>query len=338
MQNAQELKKLLAIPKDIVITSHRNPDGDAIGSSLALAHYLSKNGHTVHVLFPSEYPEFLNWMSGANDIVIHDLEAARAASYLQKADLFFALDYNSLDRIDAMGEIAMQLNCPMVMIDHHPDPENFADFSLSDTSASSTAELVYDFINLMGDAAQIDLETANSLYVGILSDTGSFKYATTPKLFRLVAHLNDLGVDNTLIQDLTFNNLVEKNLRLLGHCLANHMEIIEAYQTGIITLTREDYENFNIQRGDTEGIVNYLLMLRNVKLAAFITEQPKIIKLSLRSKGDFSVQEIARKHFNGGGHRNASGGAVYGTLAQTVNKFKSLLPDYASQLQPHPAR
>ena len=328
MENIRELKGLLSIPKDIVITTHRNPDGDAIGSSLALYHYLNTLGHTVRIVSPSEFPDFLAWMPGANDIVIYDLEQERSAELIERADIIFCLDFNSLDRIDKVGELIMPLRCTKVMIDHHLYPENFADFMLSDTTASSTCELIYDFIELLDDKKAIDVVMAESMYTGILTDTGSFKYSTSSKLFRVVGQLYEIGVDNEKLQDLVFNCLTQKHLLLLGHCLKNRMEILEEYKTGIITLTKEDYAQFEIQRGDTEGIVNYLLKIKNVRMAAFITEQPTIVKISLRSKGDFSVQEIARKHFKGGGHKNAAGGASFQNLRATVKKFKTLLPDY----------
>lgn len=332
MENIQELKQLLAIPKDIVITTHRNPDGDAIGSSLGLFHYLNKLGHTVRIVSPSEYPDFLGWMPGAEDIVVYDIDQERSAMYIERADIVFCLDFNSLDRIDKVGELIAPAKAVKVMIDHHLYPENFADYMLSDTTASSTCELIFDFISLLDDKSKIDLIIAESLFTGILTDTGSFKYSTSGKLFRIVGELLEKGVDNQRLQDLIFNCLTEKHLLLLGHCLRNRMEILEEYKTGIITLTKEDYAHYEIQRGDTEGIVNYLLKIKNVKMAAFITEQPTIVKISLRSKGDFSVQEIAKKHFKGGGHKNAAGGASFQNLRTTVKKFKTLLPEYKAQL------
>ena len=197
------------------------------------------------------------------------------------------------------------------MIDHHLYPDDFCDYTFSDTSASSTCEMIYDFITGLDEAEKLTIPLGECLYSGILTDTGSFKYSTSSKLFRVVAGLKDMGVDDTMLQNLLFNSLPEKNLRLLGYCLNNCMEILPEYKTGIISLTKEDYEHFDIQRGDTEGIVNYLLMMKEIKLAAFITEQPTIVKISLRSKGDFSVQEIAKKYFRGGGHKNASGGASF---------------------------
>ncbi|MFK8103956.1 MAG: bifunctional oligoribonuclease/PAP phosphatase NrnA [Saprospiraceae bacterium] len=333
MQNLPELKSYLSVPKNIVITSHRNPDGDAIGSSLGLYHYLMKFGHSVRVVFPSEYPHFLAWMKNADEILIYDIDPERSDEYLKKADIVFCLDYNSLDRVDKMGETIGSLKeAKIAMIDHHLYPDIQADYSISETTASSTSELVFDFIQMLGDLAHLDPIIGECLFTGILTDTGSFKYSTSAKLFRIVAHLLEIGVDDDKLQDLIFNSMDKKSLRLLGHCLWNRMEIIEEFKTGIIHLTKEDYETFDIQRGDTEGIVNFLLKLKNVKFAAFVTEQPTIVKISLRSKGDFSVQEIAKKHFKGGGHKNASGGASFTGLKSTLRKLKEILPNYKEQL------
>ena len=333
MENLEQLKAILAVPKNIVITSHRNPDGDAIGSSLGLYLYLNKLGHTSRVIFPSEYPDFVAWMPDADKILIHDIDPEESDELVKNADVIFCLDYNSLDRIDKLGEsIEKSKDAILVMIDHHLYPDLRAEFQISETSASSTSELIYDFMNMMGDLVHLDVPIGECLMAGIMTDTGSFKYSTSSKLFKIVANLLDRGVDDVKLQDLLFNSLNEKYLRLLGHCLNNRMEIIDEYQTGIITLNRNDYDRFDIQRGDTEGIVNYLLKLKNVRFAAFITEQPTIVKLSLRSKGDLSVQEIAKKHFKGGGHKNASGGSSFSGLKNTVNKLKQILPEYKEQL------
>ena len=323
------MKSLLSRPQDIVILTHRNPDGDAIGSSLAMYHYLKSYGHTVYVISPSEYPEFLSWMPGIDDIVVYDADEERTQTLIERSSLAFCLDFNSLDRIDKVGELlSAQKDIQSIMIDHHLHPEGFATYTISNADASSTCEMVYEFILSLDDRSRITPTIADGIYTGILTDTGSFKYSTSAKLFRIVADLIELGVDDYILQDLVFNSLQEKHLRLLGHCLNNRMEILEEYQTGIITLTKDDYATFDIQRGDTEGIVNYLLKIRKVKVAAFIMEQPTIVKISLRSKGDFSVQEIAKKHFRGGGHKNASGGASFQSLASTVRKFKEIIPKY----------
>lgn len=338
MENITELQSLLvkpeANPKNIVITAHRNPDGDAIGSSLALYLFLKKFNHEVTVIFPSEYPDFVAWLPDADKIVIYDSDPEETERLLKLADMIFSLDYNSLSRIDKMGEIIARLDVTKVMIDHHLEPDDFADFMLSEPTRSSTCELIYDFIELMDQKDKLDKDIGECIFTGILTDTGSFKYSTSPRLFLIVADLIQLGVDDAKIQDHIFNSQEEKQLRLLGHCLNNRMEILEEYQTGIIWLNRNDFDRFNIQRGDTEGIVNFLLKLKNVKLAAFITEQPNIVKISLRSKGDISVQEIAQKHFNGGGHKNAAGGSAHQKIVKVKETFKSILSEYKEQLEP----
>ncbi len=332
MERIGELKSLLSSPKDVVIVSHRNPDGDAVGASLALYHFLQHLGHALKIVFPSEYPDFLSWMPAVGKIISFDEQPEEAKKAVEEAGLFFCLDFNGLDRIDKVGELIMGNSAPKVLIDHHLDPEPFADFILSDTRSSSTAELIYDFIHLLNWRQYLDENVGTCIYTGIVTDTGSFKFGTSAKLFRVVADLVELGVKDQILQDLIANNLSEKHLRLLGYCLFHRMEILEEFRTGIITLAKEDYAHFDIQRGDTEGIVNYLLRMPKVVLAVFITEQPTVVKLSLRSKGEFSVQEIAVQHFKGGGHRNASGGASFIGLKPTVRKFKELLPDYKAKL------
>ncbi|MEM8526069.1 MAG: DHH family phosphoesterase [Bacteroidota bacterium] len=333
MENLSTLRQLLAIPKDIVITSHRNPDGDAIGSTLAMYTYLNQLGHTVRMVLPSEYPEFLDWMPSIEEIIVYDLKQDRSKELIKKADLVFCLDFNSLDRIDKLGEVLHHdSKAQVVMIDHHLDPEPFADFVLSESSASSTCELVYDFLLMLEERDKITVPLAEAIMTGILTDTGSFRYGTSPKLYRTVADLVELGVDDYMLQDRITNSLKEKHLRLLGHCLNNRMEILEEFSTGIIVLTKQDYARFAISRGDTEGIVNYILKIKNMKMAAFIMEQPNIVKISLRSKGDFSVQEIAQRYFRGGGHKNASGGASYKGLRSTVRQLKEILPLYEEKL------
>ena len=332
MEFAEDIKKILSFPKDIAITTHRNPDGDAIGSALGLYHYLNMLGHTVWIVVPSEYPDFMVWMPDVEKIIIYDIEPERSQEIMERSDLIFCLDFNSLDRIDKVGELFADDKATKILIDHHLYPEHFADYTISNTDASSTCEMIFDFIEGLGDKQMINRNIGECLYTGILTDTGSFKYATSAKLFRIVAQLLEVGVDDYMLQDLIFNSMTEKQLRLLGHCLHNRMEILEEFRTGIITLTKEDYTNFDIKRGDTEGIVNYLLKMKKIVVAAFITEQPTIVKISLRSKGDFSVQEIARRHFKGGGHKNAAGGASFKGLRTTVKRFKELLPLYKDQL------
>ncbi len=332
MEGLEEVRSILANPKNILITSHRNPDGDAIGSSLAMAIWLKRLGHHVMVAFPSEYPAIYGWMPGIDEVEIFDIDSENITRFIESMEVSIILDYNSLSRIDKLGDLFKDKDVYTMLIDHHLYPDPIGDFILSDTDASSTCELVYRFFCEYAPQSNIDLDIAECLYTGIVTDTGGFQYSTTPSLFRAVASIQELGVNTRAIHDLIFNALNEKNLRLLGHCLSNRMEILDEFKTGIIFLNKHDFAVFDIQRGDKEGIVNYLLKLKNVNMAIFIRQQPSIIKISFRSKGDFSVEEIAKNYFNGGGHRNASGGYTKIGLAATIDLIKSILPDYKEQL------
>ncbi len=332
MEITPALRQLLTIPKNVAIFSHRNPDGDAIGSSLAMRHFLEQYGHTVHVVFPSEYPEEFGFLSGANDILIWDLQPEDCRQTLRKKNVFIYLDFNSLNRIDKVGDFIKDLPGERLMIDHHLYPEPIADHVFSEPEASSTCEMVYRFITAMGGSQSINPALGACIFTGLVTDTGSFRHATNAMVFRIAADLVERGVDDTMVQDRIFNSQKEKNLRLLGHCLSNRMEYFPEYRTALIWLSRKDYEDYDIQRGDAEGIVNYMLTIKDVRLAAFIHNQPTVVKISMRSKGDLDVQEICRKHFNGGGHRNASGAYSHDTLKATLQKFKDLLPEYKESL------
>lgn len=329
--NIDEVKALLASPKDIVIFSHRNPDGDAVGSSQGLYHYLRSQGHQVKVVLPSDYPDFLAFLPDVSDILIYDDEEEESRAAIDKAEIFFILDLNSFDRIDKVSAGLDKDKRPRIMIDHHLFPEPIADFMFSDPSSSSTCEMVYKFIADLGHAGWVTPEVAECLYTGIVTDTGGFKFSTSPALFRIVAKLLEAGADDYKIQNNIWNSMTEKQLRILGHCLVN-MEILPEFRTGILWLSKEDYKHFDIQRGDTEGIVNYVLRMPGMMIAAFIHEQPTIVKMSLRSKGPMDVQQICKSHFRGGGHKNAAGGASFAPLGTTIKKFKKLLPDYAAEI------
>ncbi|MEM6722918.1 MAG: DHH family phosphoesterase [Bacteroidota bacterium] len=333
MHNLQELKEFLSTPRKVAIVSHRNPDGDAIGSTLGLFHYLSRKRHDATVAVPSDYPFILDFLPGADYILIHDRKGEETDKMIQEADIVFCLDFNALHRIDKMGETIAGTSVPKVLIDHHLFPEDFADYNLSDTSASSTCELVFDFIEMLGDKSVIDDIIGECLYAGILTDTGSFKYATSAKLFRIAAELHEVGVDDVKLQNYLFNSHTIKQIRLLGYCLTRGMHLFPEFKTGFIVLSREQYKRFNIKRGDTEGIVNYLLKMRSINFAVLITERDQLVKLSFRSKGDFDVQQMASSYFNGGGHKNASGGISHRSLDDTVDYLKSLLPAYKQKLE-----
>lgn len=331
IEEARNIRERLASPKNIVLITHRNPDGDAIGSALGMYHYLKTQGHNLQVVFPSDYPMLFQFLEGIQDCLIYDLHTEEVKKKIDQADVFFLLDFNGFDRIDAMGPLVNESKAFKIMIDHHLDPEPIADVMISDSKASSTSELVCDLIEQMGELNKLSKAAAEALFTGLVTDTGSFRYGTTVRTYQVAATLKNLGVDDYWLQNRIYNNLTEKQLRLIGHCLANRMEVLRELKTGIIYLNKEDYKEFNIQRGDTEGIVNYILMMRHIRVAVFITEQNQYVKLSFRSKGNISVQELARDYFKGGGHRNASGGQSEQSLDQTINLIKEVLPKYLEQ-------
>ena len=328
MDDIDQIKSIFNFPREVAIITHRNPDGDALGSSLAMKTFLEKDGHNVKVILPSEYPNLFKYLPRIKECIVYDLNQELALKTLEKAEVIFCLDFNGLDRIDKMGHVIQNSKAKKILIDHHLDPEPFADFVFSDITASSTCEIVYKYIEDLGELSKIDVTIGQALFTGLITDTGCFKYATNPETYRVAAALKEIGVDDYELNDKIFNCYNEKQMNLLGHCLVNRLELIPEYSAGIVCLTREDYAKYDIGRGDTEGIVNYILMIEGIKVAAFIREQPQIIKLSLRSKGDISVQELARNHFNGGGHKNASGGHAYAKLEDIVAKFKEVLPKY----------
>lgn len=322
----ESLYHLVRQPSRVVIVTHKNPDGDALGSSLALGAVLNKLMHNVTVVLPNDFPPLFNFLPGIDKVIIGEMNPELAVAAFEKADIIFCLDFNALDRIDRFGLDVMASKAVKILIDHHIDPEPFADYIMSKTEASSTAELVYDFLVEQKLEGYIDVQIAEALYTGILMDTGSFRYATNPHVFEVAAALKRLGMDDYMLQIRLFNSMTEKQLRLLGHCLANRMELMSEYQTGIIWLDKDDYKNWAIGRGDTEGIVNYILMVRNMKMAIFVSEQQNVTKLSFRSKGNINVQEICHQYFNGGGHRNASGGQIKASVQETIARVKEIIP------------
>ncbi len=326
MESLPDLRTFLSQPRDIVLIGHRNPDGDAIGATLGMRRYLEGLSHRVTVLVPSDYPEFLGFLDGVEETLVFDKDAPACEAAIANAELIGLLDFNSIDRIDKLGELVLaKADTPRFLIDHHLYPEDMAQVTVSDTTASSTCELVFRTIKDMGDRERVTPYVVEPLLTGVLTDTGGFAYATSARLFREVAEMFDIGVDFEALQTALFSGYTEKQMRILGHCLANRMEVFPERKAGLITLTKRDYEQFEIQRGDTEGIVNQMLRIQGIDLAAFITEQPNIVKLSLRSRGDIDVQAIASEHFKGGGHKNAAGGHSYSGLRNTVTRFKQVI-------------
>ncbi|HXI01060.1 MAG TPA: DHH family phosphoesterase [Sphingobacteriaceae bacterium] len=334
MLDLASLKELLAQPRHIVITTHPKPDGDAMGSSLGLYNYLIQKGHQVRVITPTDYPAFLHWLPNNPEVIIYNEKQAECNQIVADAELLFCLDFNSLNRIHELGEVIRAAKGYKILIDHHLEPEGFDDFRHWTINACATAQLVYDFIvNLMNEKELINKDVATCLYTGIMTDSGSFRFpATTAEVHHIVADLITCGAENSRIHQLVYDNFNENRLRFLGHCLLNRLEVFAEFNTAMITVTKEDLIKYEIVTGDTEGIVNYALSINGIKLAALIVERDELVKLSLRSTGDFPANEICKKYFHGGGHRNAAGGFSKDSLKQVVSQFKLVLPEYKNLL------
>jgi bifunctional oligoribonuclease and PAP phosphatase NrnA len=334
MNNLGNFRDYLVSPKKMVIIPHFKPDADALGSSLGLSIYLRKKGHDVIVLSPSDYPDFLNWMPGNGEVQIYQKnKAEQAGTIILDADTIFCIDFSNLSRLEGLGEFVKNAKGQKVLIDHHLQPESFADYEQWDNKAASTAELVYDLIKDLGDESFVDRDIANCLYAGLMTDTGGFRHSNTDyKQFQVAAELVEKGASPFNVSKLIYDTNSIERLRLIGYVLSNKLQVIPEYRTAYMVLTAEELKRFSSQTGDTEGLVNYGLSIKGVKLSVIISDRRENIKLSFRSLGSFSVNDMARAHFQGGGHRNAAGGQTNLSLEETLKKFLSLLPEYKNEL------
>ncbi|MDG1778958.1 MAG: bifunctional oligoribonuclease/PAP phosphatase NrnA [Flavobacteriaceae bacterium] len=332
---SEQVKALLNSPQQVVIVPHVNPDGDAVGSSLGLYHYLIQKGHKVSVIVPNDYPAFLKWIPGTENIIQFNTQRERAEEKLDAAELVFTLDFNALHRSGPMQEVLEENNAIKIMIDHHQQPEDYANYTYSDVAMCSTAEMVYHFIEQMDDLAMMNKTIGAALYTGIMTDTASFRFPkTTSTTHRVVAHLMDLGVHHSDIHSKVYDANRFERIKLLGVAL-NNLTVLADLNTAYITLSQSELDQFGHQKGDTEGLVNYGLSVKGIKFAAIFIENKEegIIKISLRSKGDFDVNLLAREHFNGGGHKNAAGGKSTLPLNETIEKFEHLVRTLKTDLQ-----
>jgi bifunctional oligoribonuclease and PAP phosphatase NrnA len=317
------VKEQLVAAKSIVITSHQAPDGDAIGSSLALYHYFRKKGKEVFVIVPDAPPSFLNWMQGFDQVHVFENEEQYCKEKIQLADVIFSLDYNDLKRVGAMGDLIAQSEGYKCMIDHHLYPANFADYMLSNTDVGSTAQLIFEFIEVLGDKLLIDLMIAEGIYTGILTDTGSFRFPSVDaETHQIVAHLLGLGLKHARIHENIYDTNTIARLSFLGFALNQRLTVLPDLPVAVITLTMADAKDFSIEKGDTEGLVNWALSIKGIEMAVFIREDKDKVKLSFRSKGDVAVNEFSANYFEGGGHKNAAGGVSYLSLAETIALFE----------------
>jgi len=335
MQEVQGIYPLLEQAKKIVIVTHQKPDGDAMGSSLALYHFLKSLGHQATVISPTNWAGFLNWMPGCDKVVDFEKYRDTAKELVNGTDILFCLDFNIMHRTKNMEHLLLDANCIKVLIDHHQQPQEEAfNYGVSDVTKSSTCEMVYDFIVRSPHAENLNLDMAACIYTGIMTDTGSFRFpSTTASVHRAIAHLKDLGLNHSVIHDNIYDNLSESRLRFLGNALLNRLEVLYEYNTAMMVIPKKDLVKYEIKTGDTEGLVNFLLSIEGIKLGALLIDRDEERKWSFRSKGDFDVNVFARSHFEGGGHKNAAGGRSSENIENNIKKFKSVLEQYEHQLQ-----
>jgi bifunctional oligoribonuclease and PAP phosphatase NrnA len=322
--------------QSVVICTHTNPDADAIGSSLAWAAYLQKKGHQATVVVPNECPKNLKWMAGYESVIEFEANAntrKKAKEAFDSAGIICCLDFNSLNRIKEVGALVNKSVATKILIDHHIEPEDFADIVFSDTTKAATAQYIFELIRELGDEDLIDKDMANCLYAGIMTDTGSFRHSsTTPEVHRVVADLMKTGFDANHVHRLIFDNSTEQRMRILGYVLYEKLVILPEFRTAYMSISEEEFKRFQSNMGDTEGIVNYGLEIENIVLAVLVIERKDEVKLSFRSVDGFSVRELAAKYFEGGGHKNASGGRTKLGVAGTIDKLLNILPEYKESL------
>jgi len=329
-----QAKQDIAQASKIVILSHKNPDGDALGSGLALYQFFTELNKTVDFVLPNQLPVYLNWMPNVEQVIpfTEDKEKARLA--VTEADLIIMVDFNHPNRLDQLAETVKLNTAKKIMIDHHPDPEDMADITYSRTSSSSTAEMVFEFIASLSEDGIISKPVAECLYVGLMTDTGSFRYnSSNPLTFFVVSQLLATGIDKDRITDRVFNNFSEYRLRLLGHAINQKLVVLPQYATAYIYLSKQDLENFHFEQGDTEGFVNYPLSIKGIVFSAIFIEKDGYTKCSFRSKGNFPANKVSNDHFSGGGHLNAAGGECKKSLTDAIHFFEQILPQYESYIE-----
>lgn len=334
MKLVSDIFPLLPQKKKIAITFHQKPDADAMGSGLGLYNFLIQFGHEVTVISPTNWAGFLSWMPGAKKVLDFEMQNEKALKVLNEAEWLFCLDFNVLNRTKNMEPVIERLACTKILIDHHQQPQTEVfDYGISDTSKSSTAEMVFDFIVNSGNTEKINTAVSECLYAGVMTDTGSFRFnSTSADVHRMVAKLKEKGLDHSKIHENLFDNFLEGRFRFFGNTLLNRMEIFYEYNTALIAIPQKDLIKYNVKTGDTEGLVNFPLSIKGIKLAAVIIDRGDERKSSFRSKGGFDVNTFARKYFNGGGHFNAAGGKNSEPLEEVVEKFKKAIRENKEQL------
>ncbi len=327
----QEIKKLES-PK-IIITTHHKPDADALGSSLGLYNFFMNAGIPSQVISPTDYGDFLNWMPGEESIINFEENKLMCEKLIEEADYIFCLDFNALSRINDMGGMLAKSKAKKVMIDHHLNPESFYDFEYWNCERSSTCELIYEVIQLW-DGSLMNKDIAQCLYAGIMTDTGSFRFPSTrPLTHVVVSELLKFNIDHHSIHECIFDSSTESRIKFTGYVISQKLEVISEYHIALMSVTQDELTRYDVVTGDTEGLVNYGLSIKGIKLAVLFIDRKHLVKMSFRSKGDFPANEFASRYFKGGGHFHAAGGQSELTLEETIVKFKNALPEWAHLLK-----
>jgi phosphoesterase RecJ-like protein len=328
MEKYKAIVESIKKAKNIVITSHKSPDGDSIGSSLALCHFIEALGHKSIVCHPDEAALYLKWVPGAHGIIVFEKEKEKTIELFEQADLIFCLDYNSSDRVGADMELLLNAStAKKILIDHHMHPADFCDITISETTVCSTSQLIFELIDQSGNRHLLNEKIGVPIYLGILTDTGSFRFPSVQaRTHEILAELIRAGVRHYEVHEKTFDTNTVDRLQLRGFVIADKLELIKGFPVAIMSLTENELKRFNYQKGDTDGLVNVALSIEGIQVAAFFSEKDGVVKISFRSKGDFHVNVLAMEHFSGGGHKYAAGGISFDPLDETINRFKSLIP------------
>ena len=333
IKRIEEFKKLIDSSKSIVLTTHHNPDGDAVGSILGLYHALKALNYPVEAISPNGFPEFLSWMPNNDQVIRYSEQKAVAISKILNADTIICLDFNGFRRTEEMGDYLQKSQAKKVLIDHHPNPESSFDIQFSYTEVSSTAELVYEVLEACFPETTINTNSAICLFVGIMTDTGSFSYACSRgRTFEISGKLISNGVDVEMVQGLVYNNFSADRMKLMGYSLNEKMKVFPEHKAAYISLTKAELKKYKHKIGDTEGFVNLPLSIKGIIFSVLLVEHDSFVKVSLRSRGSFPVNVVSQKHFNGGGHKNAAGGKAFMSLQQAESLFESIIKTYSSEL------
>ncbi len=334
MKPLQDIYEQLQTPAKLVITMHQKPDGDAMGSTLGLYHFLKQFGHSITVISPTNWAHFLNWMPGSSEVLDYESKTHHADAIVAAADWLFCLDFNTPSRVRKMETAIRNTNAIKVLIDHHEQPDTaFFNYGISDKTKSSTCQMVYDVIMDMKQEDKLNTEIASCLFTGLVTDTGSFRFASaSAATHEMAAHLKKIGINHTEIFEAVYDNFTENRFRFIGNMLLNRMEVFYEYNTVLIAIPKEDIVKYGLETGDTEGLVNYGLAIEGIKLAAIIIDRTEEVKCSFRSKGNVDVNSFARKYFNGGGHFNAAGGGSKEPLEKVIENFKKAIHDEKEKL------